>query len=499
MLDRLFDQLIALCDDHPADLSRLVGDLQTQLASLSLSPSQRQNIEQLQARLDEQLARQASQRTECHQELLNSGQYLSENNYLTPALKEDLNLFQQRLTTQGLSLNQLMARLQELMTYFRVVLTNQGKVSLLKEQKLLKLTQNYAKQMARTLEDANLNADIRRKINSISHQLDDPLAPEQLFVLCQKLLVLLLDNMALDKAASQDFLVTLNSALANVRNVLSQTVNLSRDQQSSQHQWLQQFEQPIADIEQGLANADQLDQLKTTVSNALAQLTPLLEDKLTAERQLHQQMQSQLTSLTDRLNQVENEAREYQDKLLEQRQLSMRDSLTQLPNRAALDERLASEFRRSQHAGRNLWVVVADIDYFKRINDNYGHIAGDKTLQVIATALSRTLRESEFVARFGGEEFVILVPKLKESELRGMLNRVREKIKNIPFKFKREQVRITISLGAAQVSGDDEDELATFARADAALFEAKRLGRDQVVIASHDSVLSPRPESASSE
>ena len=128
-----------------------------------------------------------------------------------------------------------------------------------------------------------------------------------------------------------------------------------------------------------------------------------------------------------------------------------------------------------------MWIAITDIDHFKNINDNFGHSTGDKTLQVIAMALKNSLRDSEFVARYGGEEFVLLLPDVTDEHISQLLNRVREKIKNIPFKFKNQRITVTLSIGAAQVMENETLEEA-FERADAALYQAKNNGRDRVVI-----------------
>lgn len=126
-------------------------------------------------------------------------------------------------------------------------------------------------------------------------------------------------------------------------------------------------------------------------------------------------------------------------------------------------------------------MAVADIDHFKSINDNFGHSTGDKTLQVIAMALKNSLRESEFVARYGGEEFVLLIPDVSANDIEQLLNRVREKVKNIPFKFKNQRITVTVSIGAAQIL-ENEQISETFERADAALYKAKHESRDRVII-----------------
>ena len=139
------------------------------------------------------------------------------------------------------------------------------------------------------------------------------------------------------------------------------------------------------------------------------------------------------------------------------------------------------EFKRWTRYGYQLCLAVVDIDFFKRINDSYGHSAGDKTLKVIATALKKSLRTTDFIARFGGEEFVILMPETKLGDMEVPLNKIRSIIKKIPFKFKGKDVTITISIGVTEFKEKD-NSLQAFDRADAALYEAKNSGRDKVIL-----------------
>ena len=122
--------------------------------------------------------------------------------------------------------------------------------------------------------------------------------------------------------------------------------------------------------------------------------------------------------------------------------------------------------------------MVCDIDLFKRINDSYGHLAGDKVLTIIARSLQRNLRVSDFIARFGGEEFVILMPGTTAEDAKIVAEKLRKKIEQSPFNFKKEPVQITISFGISQFAMDEHaDEV--FSRADKALYKAKKLGRNQ--------------------
>jgi diguanylate cyclase len=210
-----------------------------------------------------------------------------------------------------------------------------------------------------------------------------------------------------------------------------------------------------------------------------------LRDSLSRKEALEQREQTilrkSIETMRKELNSMSQEANSYKEKLFEHQKLNLLDPLTQLANRTALEDRMEQEYRNHVRFKTPLWIAVTDIDHFKGINDSFGHSTGDKTLQVIAMALKNSLRDSEFVARYGGEEFVLLLPDVTDEHISQLLNRVREKIKNIPFKFKNQRITVTLSIGAAQVMENETLEEA-FERADAALYQAKNNGRDRVVI-----------------
>nr|WP_275444183.1 GGDEF domain-containing protein [Pseudoalteromonas sp. MM17-2] len=187
-------------------------------------------------------------------------------------------------------------------------------------------------------------------------------------------------------------------------------------------------------------------------------------------------MQSQVEAL-------EQQVAQYETKLERQRLVSLQDGLTKLPNRIAFDERMDLELKHFKRHQTPLCLVVIDVDHFKSINDNYGHSAGDKTLQVLATAMKKSIRSTDFIARFGGEEFVMLMPNVSINNVVRPLEKLRHTIRSIPFKFKNEQVQITVSIGVTQINADDT-ALSAFDRADKALYEAKNAGRDRLILSS---------------
>ncbi len=182
-----------------------------------------------------------------------------------------------------------------------------------------------------------------------------------------------------------------------------------------------------------------------------------------------------------RVAHMEEEALVYRDHLEEQRQKALIDPLTGLPNRAAWGERLDHEVGQWQQHGNTLLIAILDLDHFKRINDNYGHLAGDKVLKIIASVLRKNLRGSDFIARFGGEEFVLLMPGTSVAAGLKLAETLRAAIEACPFHFKGERVTITVSLGVSAFKvGERSDHV--LKRADEALYRAKNAGRNRVEV-----------------
>ncbi|MDZ4334107.1 MAG: GGDEF domain-containing protein, partial [Pseudomonas sp.] len=192
-----------------------------------------------------------------------------------------------------------------------------------------------------------------------------------------------------------------------------------------------------------------------------------------------EEVAQRLQSLTQKVADMEQEAQSFRDHLEEQRQKALIDPLTGLPNRAGWTERLELEMARWKRYGGELLLAVLDIDHFKRINDGYGHLAGDKVLKIIAGELAKRLRKTDFIARFGGEEFVLLIPSTPLEGGRQLLQTLLDGVEQCPFHFRGERVTITLSAGLTAFVGDEGSDK-VFERADQALYRAKSGGRNRV-------------------
>ena len=173
--------------------------------------------------------------------------------------------------------------------------------------------------------------------------------------------------------------------------------------------------------------------------------------------------------------------RELAAKSLKLEEAARTDPLTGLPNRRAIEEWATKQLRGAARHGFPIWAVVADIDTFKTINDNYGHDAGDIVLKTFASVLREFTRASDICGRLGGDEFLQLLTHVEAQAIEPTVNRLREKFAALSFPLQGESVQVTASFGVAGYRGGDLMEFsALLQKADQALYEGKRAGRNQV-------------------
>jgi len=166
-------------------------------------------------------------------------------------------------------------------------------------------------------------------------------------------------------------------------------------------------------------------------------------------------------------------------------QLATSDSLTALFNRGYVDDRLAIELGRARRYGKLLTIAVIDADHFKALNDAHGHPVGDLVLQKIGAILRESCRQSDTVGRYGGEEFVVLLPETDIETAQRKVEYLRDLVARTPIELGAtgERVQITISAGLASFPQDGQEAAELFALADERMFQAKREGRNRVVAA----------------
>lgn len=199
-------------------------------------------------------------------------------------------------------------------------------------------------------------------------------------------------------------------------------------------------------------------------------------------------MEASLQSIREQesTRQAEREAEQWRDRAVKLREQTTRDALTGLHNRAFLVEALARNLQRAKRTHQGVGLLFIDLDGFKPVNDRFGHAAGDVVLKEVAAQLRTNLRDDDVVARFGGDEFCILLKESTEDGVRTVGERIVRALNQLPLEFAGEQCRIGASIGAAYtvpwVSGTHGDKLMDFA--DQAMYQAKRAGKNRVVVVS---------------
>jgi len=164
------------------------------------------------------------------------------------------------------------------------------------------------------------------------------------------------------------------------------------------------------------------------------------------------------------------------------RSQSIKDSLTGLYNRRYLTEMLDREIRRAVRAEQSLGILMIDLDHFKNFNDTYGHDAGDAVLRQAASFLSKSIRVEDIVCRFGGEEFVVILPTADVNAAYARGERIRSKIRELTVLHQGHSLgMVTVSIGVAALPEHGTSPQVLLDAADAALYRAKREGRDRVV------------------
>jgi diguanylate cyclase (GGDEF)-like protein len=185
---------------------------------------------------------------------------------------------------------------------------------------------------------------------------------------------------------------------------------------------------------------------------------------------------SRITKISDRYQAM------LQEKNRVLKKASTHDQLTGLPNRRLILDRIAAAAALATQNGKAFSLAVIDVDDFKSINDQYGHSVGDRVLVHIAHALTNSIRSHDVCARWGGEEFILLLPGVPGSQAVLIAERLRREVEQLLFKELSSSVKSSISIGVAEHQLQDKGS-ETIARADHALYEAKRSGRNKVAVA----------------
>lgn len=291
----------------------------------------------------------------------------------------------------------------------------------------------------------------------------------------------LIDCLGSGQQEFERFLQNLDQRLQAIQVLVTDATSGQAEREKARQDLDALVRDQIADIRSVVTGSEDLGELGSSVREHLTLIVRAMEKYQEDETKREQRLAEKLEMLQARLSEMEQEASQARQIIEEHKRRATHDGLTGLPNRDAYQQRLDEELTRKARYGGSLTLVVADVDHFKRINDNYGHLAGDKVLQLLAKAMRKSLRDVDFIGRYGGEEFVILMPETNAEEALAAMEKLRTKVENSPFNFRKERVPITMSFGVSEFHSLEDGET-VFERADKALYQAKAEGRNRCII-----------------
>ena len=329
------------------------------------------------------------------------------------------------------------------------------------------------------LEDLSLPERHRPQAEAMRERLAHGLNWYELLPILDDLAVLMLAITDSGQHEFEAYLKQLNERLEAFQGHLQVASDGHADSRDAARELDTQIREQVDGLQSSVQEAADLDSLKHVLESHLEGLLGTMDQHQQQRDQREQEVAARLKGLAERVANMEQEAQGYREHLEVQRQKALLDPLTGLPNRAAWSERLDHEVNAWHQRGNSLSLAMLDLDHFKRINDGYGHLAGDKVLKIIANVLRKRLRSNDFIARFGGEEFVLLMPDSSLADALSVGEVLRAAIEACPFHFKGEPVTVTVSMGVAQFQPGERSDLA-LKRADAALYRAKAAGRNRV-------------------
>ena len=335
--------------------------------------------------------------------------------------------------------------------------------------------------LVRLLERLDIPAELTDEVEAVKAMLLQSLPADEVdkvIIAIAELIAEMRSRMQSEKAEIENFLKQLTTRLQEIDSGFQDNMASQRESFREGQALDDAMKVQVEGIEESVQQAEELAALKQLVQQRVDTIRTHMQEFRSAEEQRLQQAEQQVAELTEKLESVQGESEQLRQKLQDERNQAMVDPLTGIPNRLAYNERLKQEVARWQRYGSALTMAIWDVDKFKTVNDTYGHQAGDKVLTVIGKLLYKQCRETDFVARFGGEEFVLLMPETDAESAMTATEHLRKAVAATEFHFRGQRVPITISCGISEFrQGDDPEQV--FERADKALYEAKDGGRNR--------------------
>lgn len=288
-------------------------------------------------------------------------------------------------------------------------------------------------------------------------------------------------QLADQRAAAEELLAQVTMQLDELAQYLDHESTDRRDGNGARQELDRHLTSEIDALGSHLQQARDMSSLHLEVQSRLGAIASHMKNFREREDAREREWRTQSEQMSQRIGELERSAQSFEVRLKQKQQLASTDPLTGIANRLVFEQNIAQVCAQVTQEGGEACLLVMDIDHFKKINDRFGHAAGDRALRIVAEQLATRLRPDDLLARYGGEEFVVVLPKTGATAGRAMAENLRSCIESVGFRGQKQPVQITLSCGITVLSRGDTPEDA-FDRADRALYRAKHRGRNRCVV-----------------
>jgi len=279
-----------------------------------------------------------------------------------------------------------------------------------------------------------------------------------------------------------DLISEIGNGLLEVERQYLDSMNQSGQSHSENSKFNTLLENHVEDMKKSAQLSTTLAEFKGLVLSRLASIRTALEEKRRFEALRQERLKEEMEFLNQNLNRMKKEVDQVREKRKALEKEILIDPLTGVANRRALRERLKSELYRFQRYRQFFSMILFDVDRFKVINDQYGHWAGDRCLKEITKRIKPILRETDFIGRWGGDEFLVIFPGTDLESAVAVAERLRKLIQNTRFVYHKQEISLTVSIGVAEILDSDQSQEMVFNRVDKAMYKAKKTGRNKVAV-----------------
>ncbi|REL34528.1 GGDEF domain-containing protein [Thalassotalea euphylliae] len=365
----------------------------------------------------------------------------------------------------------------------------------LASKKLLKDVVVVSKQLTKTYPNDEFISGILREASSVKEGKGTFFTAINLLERTTTYLTLLIQQ---ERCATEEML---NDIHANLMNAISQTCVVKKLVDSSQDSCdkvSQSMANELQNMEVKAKSIDTLSGMQQHIKDSVSLIAKLMNSYSDEQKQIHRTNEATIQELTSQIESTSNFVDQLEKQLNVAEETSLIDELTTIGNRKGYVLRINDERKHWQITKQPLTLMVIDVDNFKSINDTYGHSIGDQVLKCLGQTLKKHIRNSDYVARFGGEEFVIILPATEIDRAVQIGQKIQGVINNLKFELRKKNkvLKMTCSFGIAGFSQKCSNSTDVFNLADKALYKAKENGRDCIVVAKDDKLVKVEAEKA---